>query len=335
VFAKEYSGNNNIKVIEIQKEDIDINWSTFVHVKWQANTLLGEPVFNSEGFVVIDYSNYYSVTYKGKTYNVPYEIIDEVDIISINVKWAVKPSIYLDIDLGAAGDLYYGTPYSLNLLSEEEKKRYFSFNVPGSPEWDNSFYTKGNSSPKKYFKTDESKKIFTEGISMIEWNSSAQVAFDLSPVKNWIEDKIKGSEGKKAGNKKISHQKKEDPFKKFDNMNSSAPDENLEKIDEHIRSFIIERCGRYYTDVRQGLTLSSGKISEEKKNEIARNKRREQLNKLPRLQSKWKEKRESIKEECRRYIIKKYSLEVSTEKLVELLDENFTSTEKFESVYYY
>jgi hypothetical protein len=355
LFAEEYSGSNNIKVIETQKEEIDINWSTFVHVKWQANTLLGEPVFNNEGFVVIDYSNYYPVTYKGKTYDVPYEVIDETDVISVNVKWAVKPSIYLDMDLGATGDIYYGTPHSLSRLSKEEKQRYFSFNVPGSPEWGSSFYTKGSSNRKKYFKADESKKIFIEGLSMVEWDSVAEVEFDLSPVKNWIENSIKNKEGKTANkkaekeelgkinnkiggktvNKHLSTQKKEDPFKKFDNMNSFASDENLEKIDGEIGSFIIKRCGMYYTDVRQGLTLSRGNVSEEKKKEAARKRRRDKLNMLPGLQKKWKEKRESIKDECRTYIIKKYSFEVSTEKLEELLTDNFTSTEKFSGIYHY
>jgi len=348
----EYHGNHIITNIKIKNEDIDIfsiNNSGSIYVDWRVGTLMGEPVVSSKGVVILPEKAKYHTTYKNKSYEVPGKIIEKISVVSVKIKAHVSHSVFMDFDLGAMGDIYFGTPLLIPKLSKEDKNKYLSFNVSGSPAWEKIFYHKDLGLTSGYLPKEQAKTIFTEGIEIIPLGSVAEVTFNLIPVINWIENKGKANQKK---NKTIGRAKKEDPFTKFNKMDSSDAGRELETIDKDIRAYILEKCGKYYTTVREGksgfhLTAEYIETKEEaekrrqrakayqkKRKARVRKAKQEVFNELPGLQRKWKEKRAAIKTACRAYIMKKYGLTQSVEALEELLNHNFTSTDKFKAVYY-
>ncbi len=362
LFAQESSDSRLIRNVKIKDKDTQLHESSDVYVEWKIGVLMGEPVLNSKAIVSIPLNfrdSKQRVTYKGEEFEVPTEVVKKISVVSAKASIYVPYYIYMDFDLGAMGDIYWGE--NVSFLSKDKKERYFSFNVPGSPEWNNLFYKLNQlSDTREYLSEEESKKIFITGIDEDEFgiSSNADVKFNLNPIKMWIESKIKN----KNKSKKVSSTEKKDPFKKFEAMDIS--DELLARINNDIKSFIIERCGLYYTKVKKEVVLTGLHLylDEDYSNESAKErKKREKREKeykikkaeeerrraervsrsiieaqknLPMLQMQWKNKRKSIKSNCRSYIMKKYAFEVSTKKLEELLNNSFTSTEQFEGIYY-
>lgn len=344
--AQEYGGRQTITSIKAMDEEIavsSINTGGAVYMVWNLKTLMGEPVVSSKGLVIIPDQSVYQVTYKDEIYKVPGEIVKKIKPVSVTVKAQMSPTLFVNFDLGAMGDTYFGSAVLVPYLSTEDKEKYFSFNVSGSPRWDALFHDHlGLSSP--YLSEEEAKALFMKGIEIIPLGSYVEAEFDLNPIKNWIE------------NRAVIHEKtakiKENPFKKFEKMEIETSVEELEKIDADIRAFIIDRCGGYYTSVRvsgSGFHLTAeyiGETSEERKQrkkreKVSARKREERLrkakievrNELSTLQRNWKEKRVEIWSECRAYFMKKYGLQYPMEALDTLLEKNFTSLKPFEAVY--
>jgi len=56
----------------------------------------------------------------------------------------------------------------------------------------------------------------------------------------------------------IKTESHKNPFNKFEKMDAKSSAEELEKIDEDITAFILNRCGKYYTSVaKQKLTTTT------------------------------------------------------------------------------
>ncbi len=129
------------------------------------------------------------------------------------------------------------------------------YRVP--PNWDKTVYkTFPYSDIKKhdYLFESDGKQMFIDELNE-DFSCIGRVEFNLNPIKSWIQNK----------DKKNSLLAKEDPFKKFDKMNSGDSKEGLKKIDGDIIKFISDRCGNYYTMVRvkgRGLTLTAEYIGE-------------------------------------------------------------------------
>lgn len=350
LYGQEYKGHDTIKSIVIEDEDTKLHETASLYIGWSASTLMGEPVLNARGIVGVTFNSpgaTSSVVYKEKLYKVPKEIIKKISVVSASTASILGYERYMYFDLGSMGDIYWGHLFS---LSKEQREKYFSFNVPGSPQWDKTVYkTSPYRDIKKHYYLSESdaKQMFIDGLNE-DSSCIGRVEFNLNPIKSWIQNK-----DKKKKDKKTSLLDKEDPFKKFDKMNSGDSKEDLKKIDVDIIKFISDRCGNYYTMVQvkgRGLTLTAEYIGEtnaerkkrERRSKEYERKRKERvrraekaaINDLPRLQSRWEGKRKNIKGECRNYIMKKYGLEISVEKLQELLDENFTDLGRFETTYY-
>lgn len=357
LFAQEQSDNQFIRCIKIEDKDTSLGGCSDVYVEWKVGTLMGEPIISSRGIVSIPFG--FSapkqwVTYRGKEYSVPTEIVKKITVISTDVAIEASYYLYMDFDLGAMGDIYWGGTL-VPALSADEKEKYFSFNVSGSPEWDDLFYNHNKlTDEKKYLSEEEAKKIFIGGFVEKGNPSTARVKFNLSPIRNWIENVNKTIVRNKVGD--------EDPFKKFEAMGTT--DKIIKKINDDIEHFITDRCGTYYTQVAEKKEFTgfhlyrdidySRETKEERRHREKRDKEyrrkkaeeekqsrkrvqaamREAVNDIPRLQSIWKENRNGIKSECRSFIMKKYAFEVSTQKLEELLNNNFKSTENFEGIYY-
>ncbi|MCS5422162.1 MULTISPECIES: hypothetical protein [Psychrilyobacter] len=345
LYGQEYKGHDTIKSIVIEDGDTKVHETASLYIEWSASTLMGEPVLNARGIVGITFNSpgtTSSVVYKEKLYKVPKEIIKKILVVSASAAAILDYERYMYFDLGSMGDIYWGHLFN---LSKEQRGKYFSFNVPGSPQWDKTVYkTSPYGGIKKHYYLSESdaKQIFIAGLNE-DSSCIGRIEFNLNPIKSWIQNK----------DKKKSLFTKEDPFKKFDKMNSEDPKEDLKKIDGEIIKFISDRCGDYYTMVEvkgRGLTLTAEYIGEtgaqrkkreqrskeyeRKREERVRRVKKAAINDLPRLQSRWEEKRKNIKGECTNYIIKKYGLEISVEKLQELLEKNFTDLGRFEAIYY-
>lgn len=353
LYAMTYHGTQVITNVKMENEDIHIRCIDrlgSVYMDWRLSTMMGEPVISSKGIVILPEQSSYHTTFKGKAYMVPEDVIKKITAVSVMVKAHISHREFMDIDLGAMGDIYFGKGLLIPKLPREDKKKYFSFNVSGSPDWGDLFHSDiGMGLTPGSLTKEQAKTRFMEGVEIIPLWSSAHVHFNLNPVINWIENRIKS----KAKNSKKTAAKKEDPFEKFTKMTSPELNSDLEPIGRDIRAFINDKCGKYYTSVeegKQGFHLTAEYIGEtsveakerERKAKAYQKKRRERVRaakqnaiyELPRLQREWKEKRAAIRTQCRDFIIKKYALTHSVEALDELLNQNFTSIENFKAVYY-
>ncbi len=285
LYAMTYHGSQIITNVKMENEDIhirSIDRLGSVYMDWRLTTMIGEPVISSKGVVILPEQSSYHATFKGKAYTVPGEVIKEITAVSVTIKAHISQNELMDIDLGAMGDIYFGTGLLIPKLSQEDKKKYFSFNVSGSPEWEKLFHTTDMGLGRTgYLTKEQAKTRFMEGVEIIPLWSFAQVQFNLNPVRNWIEKRIKantknskkntmgkedpinekksqGYSGEITGNenntanKTMGHFKKEDPFKKFEKMELPGSSRELEPIDRDIRAFIHNRCGKYYTRVEEG-----------------------------------------------------------------------------------
>lgn len=354
VSAEEYSGSfiSRRTMLELENGQMDKNEKYFnnmaaVYLKWRASTLLGEPIVNSMGVVVIPQKSEYLVEYENKEYMVPFEEVKKISVLSGNVTISFTGEVggpYIDFDMGAGINIYFeksdGEFYN---LSESSREKYMSFNVEGSPAWNKLFY-KYNISEKEYLKIDEAKNFFkrglkSEGVLLTQNN----IRFNLQPVYSWIKKREK-----KNGKKEEQLNSLESEFGVLSGEIAEEDKEVIKKIESDITKQIKEKCGYYYTSVRveEGLKLSRLNDDEsmeereeaERKEESKRDEIYRRLMKnLPENQEEWRRKREEIRGECRNYIFKKYFSEVSTETIEKLLNEKFSSTKEFEAVmvYYY
>ncbi|MCZ4339893.1 hypothetical protein [Shewanella colwelliana] len=347
--AQEYGGRETITTIKTPDHEITIsslNLGGGVYVIWNLKSLIGEPVVIGKGIVSIPDQLSYRVTYKNKVYTVPADVFKKIKPISVNVKAKISPTLFMDIDLGVMSDVYFGSYVLLPNLPQKDK--YLSSNIQGSPEWNDLFYTDHLGLSSDYLGELDAKALFAGGIEVITLGSYAEATFDLNPIKNWIEHQDKNN----ASAAVVSTNSKMDPFKKFGKMDAEPTAKELEKIDEDIKEFILNRCGKYYTSVAEfkGLVLTAeyyGETNAERKKrkkrqaayarkheEKVRRAKQEAKQELPEMQRKWKEKRAAIRDEGRMYVIKKYGLNYPMDSLDKLLEKNFTSLKGFTDVYY-
>ncbi|WDP91962.1 MAG: hypothetical protein HUN04_20480 [Desulfobacter sp.] len=312
-----------------------------VYMVWSVSLLMGEPVVDGRGMVVIPDQKTYEARYKDKTFQIPSRIIKKITVMDAEIKAHLGANLFMDINLGAMADVYFGGIHSAKGLPPADKEKYLSYNVPGSPQWDQWLYRDNQGFSQQFLPEKQAKQRMQQGIQMIPLGTSARVDFNFNPIIQWIE------------NQKAPKAKKADPFKKFAKMEAPAAEADLKKADADIRAFIINACGQYYIRVeegRRGFHLTAEHLGEtreerikrEKKEKAYREKRRERVrqakqtmeNELPRLQREFKEKRAAIRPDCRAYIMKKYGLSLPVAKLEQLLNLNFTATDRFKAVYY-
>ncbi len=344
--ALRYGGDSIVTSIKTDDEQIYLNAVHnlgSVYMVWRVATLMGEPVVNGQGMVVIPDQKTYHARYKNKTYQVPAEIIKKISLVDVDVKMHLGENLFMDVNLGAMADIYFGEALTAKGLPENEKNRYMSHNVPGSPEWDDFLYRDNQGFSLQYLSEVQAKSRVKNGMRIVLLGSSARVKFNFNPVINWIENR---ADKKQAA-------KKENPFTKFEKMNLPAARGDLRKVDANIQTFVINSCGKYYTRVEEGtrgfhLTAEYiGETREERKKREKKSKaytrerkarvkraKQKMQNALPGLQRKFREKRASIKADCRIYIMKKYGLTLPVEELEKLLAHNFTSTKNYNAAYY-
>jgi|GEM_PF-5587952 len=344
--ALKFGGDSIITSIKTGEDQIYINAMHnrgSVYMVWRVETLMGEPVVNGQGMIIIPDQKTYHARYKNKTYQVPAEIIKKISVVDVDVKMHLGENLFITVNLGAMADIYFGGSLTAKELPEAEKTRYMSYNVPGSPEWDDFLYRDNQGFTVQYLSEEQAKIRIKNGIRIVPLGSSARVKFNFNPVINWIENR---ADKKRAA-------KKENPFNKFEKMNEPAAMGDLKEVDAEIQAFVINACGKYYTRVEEGsprfhltaeyLGETREKRKKREKKAKAYNREREARvkrakqkiqNMLPGLQRRFREKRASIQADCRAYIMKKYALTLPAEELEKLMTRNFTSTENYNAVYY-
>lgn len=355
--AKEYSGRDLITGIKTPEHEMSVSAisSGDVYLVWSLKHLLGEPLISGRGVVILPDRSHYSVTYHNQRYKVPAEVFKKIKPITVKVKANISPTLFVDFDLGAMNDIYFGS--STLFANQSNIEQRLSFNIPGSPAWNDLFYTNNLGLSSGYLTTDQAKVLFDKGLAIVPLSSYSEAVFDLNPIKHWI--KRQSDVGNPitpvyTSDKRVFDQSEgdADPFKKFEQEDQPASVAMLEEIDADIKRFIIQRCGPFYTSVSvsREFSLTAEYIGESKaemrareRKQAAAAKKREQeirsakkeaMRELPEMQSRWKERREAIRAETRAYVIKTYGLEQSMERLNKLLDENFTSVEGFGRTYY-
>ena len=156
-----------------------------VHINWAMWTLMGEPVYNVNAAVELR-THALIATKDGRGYGIPKEVLHKIRPVKITIYGNIfslsshKTVCHVKWDAGAPGKLYTEQYKDFKDLSKEEQKKYYSFNVAGSTDWDKFFYyTEGN-----YVRKNEAVEFFKSKIKMND--ARAEIEWDLTPVKSYI-----------------------------------------------------------------------------------------------------------------------------------------------------
>ncbi|MCP4324792.1 MAG: hypothetical protein GY787_23680 [Alteromonadales bacterium] len=292
LLAIENGGSFAVSLTKISDGGVTINSLAKIHVIWKTGTLMGEPLVNSSGAIIIPRRNSYKVKYQGKSYLVPFAVVDKISAVSVSVEASVGDSTYLQLDLGAMGETYFGDYNSFVILQKIDD--YLSFNVAGSPDWAQLYYQKRNiGTTDAYLSKEAAVALFKTDHKVSAMFSTANIEFNLNEVRNWIENSRKINKKNKNSNakskslaKKLASEnlnkteksssslkssvadkfnKKNDPFDKFNKFNEEEKYAGLEKIDKEIHNYIVNEIGPYYNRVEKsgtGLTLTAKYLGE-------------------------------------------------------------------------
>ncbi len=214
--AEEWSGESTcMEVVPsasvlLGADDMSVQASLFFRVKWKAWTLMGEPVVDSSVAWTI---NNVSITQapflklKKDIPAVPKEIASKIRLIDAaflgKTSFVRSPLIRFDPGvlsapylsgygkLGGEGDGVYLKDGSFSRLAAKEKERWFSFNVPGSPDWGKLFWVETGRETWKIsgaYAPAEAKEFMRRGFSPLYAIKLESATLDLSAVRNWLQD---------------------------------------------------------------------------------------------------------------------------------------------------
>lgn len=147
---------------------------TRVYINWAMWSLMGEPVYNVNAAVELR-THSLVVIKDDMSYIIPEEILFKIRPIDIKVLGVMesktinvaggKLGYTVKWDAGAPGKLYTPTVYqsseAFEKLSKDEQKQYYSFNVAGSPNWDETFMDS-----KGFISKDKAIEFFKSGLDL-------------------------------------------------------------------------------------------------------------------------------------------------------------------------
>lgn len=181
-------------------------------ISWKAWTLLGQPVIDSTAVIIPDFTQF-------KIYNIPDSVLQKVRFYDLKIKLALKQRtgslIYwgqqgvgtisgdrgplcIVLDPGVLSKPFIGTESAFKQLSETNAKQYWSYNVPGSPEWKKVFLRNGyltGMANNEYLDSTKAKQIFTntfmlntfdEDGSYSSVNEVISLKVDFSPIREYL-----------------------------------------------------------------------------------------------------------------------------------------------------
>ena len=174
-------------------KDLYVDIGIGFDLTWKVWTLLNEPVVDSTVAwsltgAVVKTAGFLKAEKGVSGRPVPKEVAakirvyDVVFLLGLSYEGLGSASCNLSIDPGVLSKPYLGPLADFRRLNAESRKSFFSFNVPGSPDWSKLFWSDDliNS-----YAANEAREIIRKGFTSIRpriW--SAKV--DLGPVKEWL-----------------------------------------------------------------------------------------------------------------------------------------------------
>lgn len=167
---------------------------TQVYFNWAMWSLMGEPVYNVNA--AVELSTHSLVVVKdGISYSIPEEILFKIRPIDIKVLGVIESKTInvaggnlgytVKWDAGAPGKLFTPAAWqssdTFEKLTKEEQKQYYSFNVAGSPNWDELFM-----SYKDYISKEQAIEFFKSGLDIDKNGTRVEIKWDLTPIKKYI-----------------------------------------------------------------------------------------------------------------------------------------------------
>lgn len=140
-------------------------------VRWRLGALVGEPVVLCSTAWIVD-PNHLRVS-EG-AHSAPMEVLREVSLYDVDTGAfvsttngpfrlnAIDGRVTLECDAGAMGRPFLGHLNDFQKLPEEEKRRYFSFNVPGSPNWSELFKIHDGPQRGQFLDDKRAKELFKQ-----------------------------------------------------------------------------------------------------------------------------------------------------------------------------
>ena len=236
--VSEYQYQGVVPCGDVWDEEVQLlGLDASVYVEFKLELLMGEPLRSAHGIVAIDCGrgSTFSARYKGRTFSVPLNVVEEVLVTSCVVRAGAYSrwfgsDISIDFDLGAMGKIEWGPGRLIENWSQEQKEEAFSFNVSGSPNWGHLFYKSGRgvglrdySTKRSYLSETDAREFFSQGMQVVKLGSDAVIDFNLNSVKQWCQKQIRKEKVAKMAAENGSD-KQDNPFEitKQAHQNSSV-----------------------------------------------------------------------------------------------------------------
>ena len=191
--AQEYKGTIN-DYVPIADDEIELqHHGATIYFYWKISTLFGEPIVYGSNATIVKstFSTMNVIDLAGKYCtngtSIPSSILKKVRVKSvvlngIDKKTGGAPSYKIKIDAGIPSQVYIGTYEQLKAAPKDTRKKYWSFNVAGSPSWSKLF---------KHLSATQAKQLFKSGIKLKAcgdgpYQSHLSVEWDLSAVKEYL-----------------------------------------------------------------------------------------------------------------------------------------------------
>ena len=211
-----------------KSDDFTLSGSIEFFVNWKYWTLMGEPVAHHEAaweigpdirVIGAPFLQHFTLPPGGLV--VPENIVETIGIYRLyfasgfhtDFHYPMTQANYFEIsfDPGVMSKAFVKESRldGISKLSHEEQKKYFSFNVPGSPEWNDflsntSYYDPDSSSViRSSISKETAKRIFrNEGFNLGNTLRILQVDYNLWGVREWLL-KLDLNAAKEAGNSTV------------------------------------------------------------------------------------------------------------------------------------
>jgi hypothetical protein len=167
-------------------------------ISWKAWTLMQEPVYDVRVALILP--DRMEVGCSGQSFYLPTKVIEKIRAVDISVSGAIKSNetyasrAMVEWDSGSPGKSFVGSYSQLKSLAKESQRKYFSYNTPSSPSWDEMFYS--GTSKSSYLSSKEAKAFFLGGFEMLPstgcpnncYESYLGIEWDVSAVRDYLEN---------------------------------------------------------------------------------------------------------------------------------------------------
>ena len=252
------------------------------YISYRLSSLFGEPTVFCQAAVILDPGAVGAVTHK--------KVYEKLRVRDINFfgAFGYKSKYIIECDVGVPAKPFIGSPQEFRQLSKKQKKKYSSFNVTGSPNWE-SFIHKAQgftslasptgivmgfndiTAPANYVSSSKAKELYTDqdfkfnkyshygtgsgSFIEVDWDFSELERYYAEQKRNKTEEKIANAEEKID---KIKQRAREKAKNNTSGDFWDQPDKSATKDDENK----INRLEKRISNIKEQLKRDKNNVSQ-------------------------------------------------------------------------